>query len=124
MNIMSLFGKRLRFLRKRSNLTQDQLAKILNVSTSSIGMYERGEREPSFKVLIDIAKYFSVSIDYLLGNNQDENSTIQNPLQSLSDKEEYILHLQQDYPELFEFLRNATETELKKLIKIIKVIQQ
>lgn len=124
MNIMSLFGKRLRFLRKRSNLTQDQLAKILNVSTSSIGMYERGEREPSFKVLIDIAKYFSVSIDYLLGNNQDENSTIQNPLQSLSDKDEYILHLQQDYPELFEFLRNATETELKKLIKIIKVIQQ
>lgn len=121
---MSLFGKRLRFLRKRSNLTQDQLAKILNVSTSSIGMYERGEREPSFKVLIDIAKYFSVSIDYLLGNNHDENSTIQNPLQSLSDKEEYILHLQQDYPELFEFLRNATETELKKLIKIIKVIQQ
>lgn len=124
MNIMSLFGKRLRFLRKRSNLTQDQLAKILNVSTSSIGMYERGEREPSFKVLIDIAKYFSVSIDYLLGNNHDENSTIQNPLQSLSDKEEYILHLQQDYPELFEFLRIATETELKKLIKIIKVIQQ
>lgn len=121
---MSLFGKRLRFLRKRSNLTQDQLAKILNVSTSSIGMYERGEREPSFKVLIDIAKYFSVSIDYLLGNNHDESSAIQNPLESLSDKEEYILHLQQDYPELFEFLRNATETELKKLIKIIKVIQQ
>ncbi len=57
---------RLRSLRKQKGLTQFQLAKKLNITQNSISRYETGEREASYKVLIAIADYFDVSIDYLL----------------------------------------------------------
>lgn len=57
---------RLRSLRTQKGLTQFQLAKKLNITQNSISRYETGEREASYKVLIAIADYFDVSIDYLL----------------------------------------------------------
>ena len=116
---MTTFGTRLRFLRKQATLTQEQLGNILNVSPSTIGMYERGEREPSYSLLVKIATHFQVSIDYLLDHNMAEK----NLFPSLSKDEEYILHLKQEYPELFTYLTNATKTDLKKLIDIIKIIR-
>jgi len=116
---MTTFGTRLRFLRKQANLTQEQFGKILNVSPSSIGMYERGEREPSYKLLIEIATYFQVSIDYLLDHNLDGKLSFP----SLSKDDEYILHMKQEHPEFFKYLTKATTTDLKKLIDILKIIQ-
>lgn len=63
---MSHFSQTLRQLRKDAGLTQEQLAKEVGVSKSSINMYERGEREPSYKTLEKISKFFNLSIDYLL----------------------------------------------------------
>ena len=116
---MTTFGARLRFLRKQSTLTQEQLGKILNLSPSSVGMYERGEREPSYNVLVKIATHFQVSIDYLLDHNLDGKFSF--PI--LSENDEYILHLKQEYPELFSYLTKATKSEIKKLIKILKIIK-
>lgn len=55
---MSSFGKHLRFLRIQKHLTQKELAHLLNLSPSTIGMYERDEREPDFNTLISIADFF------------------------------------------------------------------
>jgi len=63
------FGQRLRLLRENRGLTQKELGQILNVSESTIGMYERGEREPNFETLEKIADYFEVQVDYLLGRD-------------------------------------------------------
>ena len=64
---MSEFGNRLRKLRRDAEMTQGQLAKILNVDTSAVGKYERfPEAYPSIPILIKIADHFHVSIDYLL----------------------------------------------------------
>lgn len=63
------FSQTLRELRKARKLTQDGLARILKTSPSTISMYERGEREPSFDALNAIADFFCVSTDYLLGNS-------------------------------------------------------
>lgn len=64
---MSIFGNRLRGLRKAANLTMNELADKICVSKSSINMYERGEREPSIDTLICMADYFNVTLDYLVG---------------------------------------------------------
>jgi HTH-type transcriptional regulator, competence development regulator len=61
------FGKRLRFLRKKRNMTQKDLADAFNLSESTIGMYERDEREPSFEFVRQLADFFNVTTDYLLG---------------------------------------------------------
>lgn len=66
---MSFFSEMLRGLRNDKGITQAQLANEIGVSKSSINMYERGEREPSYSTLQKISKYFNVSIDLLLGND-------------------------------------------------------
>ena len=63
---MATFGSVLRQLRNNAGISQGTLAKFIGVSKSSINMYERGEREPSFETLEAIAD-FNVDMDYLLG---------------------------------------------------------
>lgn len=59
------FTKRLKELRASRGLTQDDLARELNLAKSSISMYENGKRKPSFEVLEAIADYFNVNMDTL-----------------------------------------------------------
>lgn len=59
------FAKRLKELRVSRGLTQDDLARELNLVKSSISMYENGKRKPSFEVLETIADYFNVNMDTL-----------------------------------------------------------
>ena len=60
-----MFGDVLKRLRKESDLTQRDLGRLLGVSESTIGMYERNQREPAFEMLEAIADYFNVDMDYL-----------------------------------------------------------
>jgi transcriptional regulator with XRE-family HTH domain len=59
-------GKRIREERLRCNLTQEQTAECINVSTAYIGLVERGERSVTLEKIIALADCFHVSIDYLL----------------------------------------------------------
>ena len=62
-----MIGERLLELRKDANLTQDDLAAILNINKHSISSYERDKSEPPDAIKIAIAQYFNVSVDYLVG---------------------------------------------------------
>ncbi len=73
---MASFNERLRFLRKERNLSQQELAKLLSTSKSSINMYERGEREPGLEMLEQIADFFNVDLDYLHGKSDCPNKSI------------------------------------------------
>ena len=64
---MEIFGKRLKELRQEKNLTQIQLGKIFSVRDTTISAWEKAKTEPSQKTLIDLAKYFNVTVHYLLG---------------------------------------------------------
>lgn len=57
---------RLKEIRKSRNITQLKLAMDLNISQNSISRYETGEREADYAMLIKLADYFNISIDYLL----------------------------------------------------------
>ncbi|MGM8141115.1 helix-turn-helix domain-containing protein [Enterococcus italicus] len=63
------FGARLKDLRLRAKLTQQQLGNIVHVSKVSISGYERGERSPDTETLRNLANYFEVSVDYLLNGD-------------------------------------------------------
>lgn len=62
-----MIGERLLELRKDAGLTQDELAQILKINKHSISSYERGKSEPPDVMKIAIARFFRVSVDYLLG---------------------------------------------------------
>ena len=61
-------GNKFKKLRENAGLLQAQLGKKLKISSSTIGMYEQGRREPDNTTLKKIANYFDVSTDYLLDN--------------------------------------------------------
>ena len=65
------FGERLAELRKKQGLSQSELAKKLNISKSTLAMYETDKRQPNFETQTKIADFFEVSIDYLLGRSID-----------------------------------------------------
>lgn len=64
---MNIFKERLQQLRIEANLTQLQLAKILNTTQRRISYFETGKVEPDLDTLIAIAKFFGTSVDYLVG---------------------------------------------------------
>ena len=63
----NIFKERLKELRQEKQIGQVELSKMLNVSHGIISLWENGLREPSMSSLIVLAKYFEVSIDYLVG---------------------------------------------------------
>lgn len=58
---------RLRELRVNKHLRQEQVAKIIGVTKSTISAYENDLRQPSFEILLKLANLYCVSTDYLLG---------------------------------------------------------
>ncbi len=62
-----LFRIRIKELRKKYNLTQNDIAKILNINRSTWTGYESGKYRIPTLYLYDIAKRFNTSMDYLLG---------------------------------------------------------
>ena len=61
-----MLGPRIAELRRESNMSQAQLARLLKISPSAVGMYEQGRREPSADLLVELARVFGVTTDYLL----------------------------------------------------------
>lgn len=69
---MSKIGNVLKSLRVREDLTQEELAKVLNMTRSSIGMYEQGKRIPPPDVLEVFADFFNVDMNYITGRTDRE----------------------------------------------------
>lgn len=57
---------KLKFLREKRKISQQKLAMDLNVNQNTVSRYENGSRQADYEMLIKIADYFNVSVDYLL----------------------------------------------------------
>ena len=66
MNTLQIFGKRLKELRKAKKITQEQLAERCHVSTKHIANIEKGSMNPSYEILLAIARVLPVSLDALI----------------------------------------------------------
>ncbi len=64
---MLKLSERLYSLRKERKLTQDIVAKELDISMKSYCRYEKNEREPTASLLVEMARFYHVSLDYLVG---------------------------------------------------------
>ena len=84
-----MFQKCLKQLRESKNLTQKNLAEILNLTQSTIAYYESGKKQPYLNMLEKLSDYFNVSVDYLLGRTdvrqQPETSAAHRVSDPMSD---------------------------------------
>ena len=99
-------GDRLRELREGKKMYQEDLAKKINVSKSTIGMYERNEREPNDETLLRLSSFFDCSTDYLLGRSDDPR---------LSEKEDK--EADERARELLEILESMEDEEERKKLE-------
>jgi transcriptional regulator with XRE-family HTH domain len=78
-----LLGERIRTIRKEKNIIQERLAELVDKTTEHISFIERGERSPSFELLIDLSQALDVSLPYLLNIvplNSKEETRLPAPL--------------------------------------------
>lgn len=68
---MSNLSERLQELKQSKNLLQKNIAKDTGLSLRAYQYYERGQSDPTSAVLIKLADYFDVSLDYLVGRSDD-----------------------------------------------------
>ncbi len=105
---MGKVGNVLRSLRIREDLTQEELAKKLNMKRSTIGMYETGERTPPLEALEIYADYFNVDMNYITGRTEKE---YYHDLQTKQIAQEIFEN--PDLRTLFDASRGATPRDLK-----------
>ena len=64
--MLKIARERITQLRRQLNISQDELAKKIDVSRTIIGNYERNTNLPSIDVIVKLARVFNVSVDYLI----------------------------------------------------------
>lgn len=85
-----MLSEKLYKLRKKSGLSQEQLAEQLNVSRQAISKWESGAAVPESEKLIIISEYFKVSVDYLLKDVDEEEQKRQENKESENDKPRHL----------------------------------
>lgn len=102
-------GNRIAELRSNAHMSQFQLAKVLGIGTSTLGMYGTNKRKPSSKVLNKIADYFNVSTDYLLGRGKPNAGIPDKPLSKNQKLVAYLID-----PDIFD-------EEHRGIIEMVKI---
>lgn len=113
------FSERLAGLRKKTNMTQAQMAESINVSIDSVRRWEAGKQEPRLAQLMDLASLFKLSIDQLLNDDDKESELIkiESKPKTIKIKTKETIILRTDNatielpptPESYEFLERQLE---------------
>ncbi|WP_141604465.1 helix-turn-helix domain-containing protein [Terrilactibacillus laevilacticus] len=124
---MTPFPERLRNLREEAGYKQEDMAKLLNISTSAYGYYEQGRNEPSLDALQKIAQIFDTSADYLIGST--DRLKLETYIQvsdntTFSETEIQVLHELKKYTYFFEDLINDPDKKVATLYRLWNFLQQ
>lgn len=101
---------RLLELRTERELSQRKMAKVLNISQGTYNNWENSNTQPSIEQLIQLAEFFGVSVDYLIGNTDEFGTVVSS--RPLTREEDKILSL---YNNLDEQSKSAVAVILENL---------
>ncbi len=108
-----MFGERLKYLRENKNLLQKELGDALNVTSQTVSGWEINRTKPDYDMLVTIANFFEVTIDYLLGNEM-KATKIENELKEKEALKQLLI--KNGYMKENE---NLSDEELNKLMKFV-----
>ncbi|MCL7871014.1 helix-turn-helix domain-containing protein [Bacillus altitudinis] len=108
-----MLGDRLRSLREKHNLTQEQIAKIIGISRGTYAHYEINKRRPDYETLIKITDIFNVSLDFLLTGKEFDSSNEDMWKELLDPKTELF----------FKDLKDAPDDKIEELIQFWEFIK-
>ncbi|MBP1991389.1 helix-turn-helix domain-containing protein [Paenibacillus eucommiae] len=119
---MTTLGEKIRNLRLKNNLSQDELAEQLGKQRSSIAGYEADRIPPPSDVLGQLSDIFNVSCDYLLGRAEFPSQTFAyNHIDGLSEDEKGLYHrFMKESEELFRKKGNLTEMKIRSIMRFME----
>ena len=106
---------RLKKLREEKGLSLDDLVSIFNINKSTLSRYENNLREAKQSVIVELADYFGVSTDYLLGRTDDPGQKTE-PAPQNESKE---LELTQKELELINILRRTPPAQQEAVLNLL-----
>ncbi|MBT3320601.1 MAG: helix-turn-helix domain-containing protein [Clostridia bacterium] len=112
--MLNYIGNRILTLRKKYNLTQDQLAKKLGISFQAVSKWETGSAYPDIEYFPVLSEIFNVSIDYIVNPNSMENK---NPYNTKYEREDYYWGQIPNY-RCFDIMQHLAPTRQIKLLDI------
>lgn len=104
----------LKDLREEKHLSQTQLADMLKLSASAIGMYESGKRIPRPEILETFADFYNVDMDYLYGRTLIRNQM--RDFKGLTHKQEEAITV------LYRSIPNMTDEEIDKMLNMFNLM--
>lgn len=121
MYVNNILGKKLRNLRKECEMTQDDIAEVLDMSRTSFSKYENGASTPPLTTLRKLATIYNVPLDYLI---YDDNTIIfnendKNELPDIEDVEDNFTKLSKEEKMVimkFRLLNDEKKEKMKKMI--------
>jgi transcriptional regulator with XRE-family HTH domain len=124
---MTTFAERLRQLRKEKGLTLEQLAQALATTKATLSRYENNERKPKAEFVQQLAGYFHVSVDYLLGRTDIRNSDVIE--EAIKDDPELeriwnMLSNREDVRLMFKKIADLKPADVKRILKIIEIVEE
>ena len=115
-----MFSLTLKKLREQRGLSQYTFARVLKISQSAVGNWEAGKRIPNSETLCEIADFFNVSVDYLLGRTENLSTSSTKeihghgdvlprsvPLDQLSQDEQKLIEKYRKLPYLYQIKLDA-----------------
>lgn len=113
-----VFSERLRDLRKSRGKTQQEIADMLNIRRSTYGEYERGVIVPPTDKIQMLAKYFNVTVDWLIGKEEtqeDISKTLNTLLTQLKSNKQFVFHGNKMNKESRNILIKSIESDLETM---------
>ena len=110
----------LRKYREKMELTQKQLAEVLNIDRSTYSYYETGKSVPPIETLIKLARIFNTTVDYLLGYEREESeAVVHDDITVYNKSRENFALLSEDEQAIIMKYRQLSAEEQAKLNKFI-----
>lgn len=110
----NILGNRIKSLREEKDLSQLELSKVLNINNSTLSQYEAGNRVPSDEIKKQIASYFGVTLDYLMGVSNIRNPYQPKTIAAHHDGDEFTEEELQSIEQFKEFVKNRRKNKHNK----------
>ena len=103
---------RIKEIRLQNGISQKQLALAIGVAQNTLSQYENGKRAPDFDTMARISDYFHVSVDYLLGRDEEKPPTVISEEQNSMDEA------------LMKYVRSMTPDQQQMLLAQMRVLSE
>ncbi|TMV47491.1 helix-turn-helix transcriptional regulator [Paenibacillus mesophilus] len=113
-------GDRIAQLREKRSLTQEELSSKLGISRAALSHYETNRREPDYETLRNIANFFDITLDYLLGRTNDPQTVLDQDIREFVDSLELSDDTIMDKFSLTIDGRKLTAEEAKRFIAFVR----